>query len=205
MNNPMKTTIQIKSIFGKILFEYEKEDNTIKQTLIEAVNTGANLRGANLRDANLGSANLWGADLRSANLWSANLRGANLGSANLGSANLSQKDIDKVKHLSQIIPEEGSFIAWKKGANNCLIKLEIPADAKRHNYLGGRKCRAEFAKVLEIRDGKKRPKTCKGLWSSSFTYKVGEICRPDSYNPNPLEECSNGIHFFITKQEAKDW
>ena len=166
----MKTTIQIKSIFGKILFEYEKEDNTIKQTLIEAVNTGANLRGANLRDANL-----------------------------------SQKDIDKFKHLSQIIPEEGSFIAWKKGANNCLIKLEIPADAKRHNYLGGRKCRAEFAKVLEIRDGKKRPKTCKGLWSSSFTYKVGEICRPDSYNPNPLEECSNGIHFFITKQEAKDW
>ena len=48
MNNPMKTTIQIKSIFGKILFEYEKEDNTIKQTLIEAVNASANLRGADL-------------------------------------------------------------------------------------------------------------------------------------------------------------
>jgi len=186
----MKTKIQIKSVFGKILFEFEKEDNTIKQTLIEAVSSGADLRGADLR----------GADLRGADLRDANLRGANL-----RGADLSQKDIDKVKHLFQIIPEEGSFIAWKKGDQNCLIKLEIPADAKRHNHLGGRKCRAEFAKVLEIRQGRKRPKTCKGQCTSSFVYKVGEIVNPDSYNPNPLVECSNGIHFFLTKQEAKDW
>lgn len=49
----MKTTIEIKSIFGGVLFSYEKEDNTIKDTLEEA-----NLRGANLRGANLGGANL---------------------------------------------------------------------------------------------------------------------------------------------------
>ena len=30
----MKTTIQIKSVFGKLLFKFEKEDNSIKQTLI---------------------------------------------------------------------------------------------------------------------------------------------------------------------------
>ena len=54
----MKTKIEIKSIWGSILFEYEKENNSIKDTLIEAVNS----------DANLGDANLFGANLRGAEL-----------------------------------------------------------------------------------------------------------------------------------------
>jgi len=67
----MKTKIQIKSFFGKVLFELEKENNSIKDTLIEAVNKGAYL----------GVANLGGAYLEGANLESANLGGANLGGA----------------------------------------------------------------------------------------------------------------------------
>ena len=55
----MKTTIKIESIFGKLLFEHEAEDNTVKKTLEEAVKNDAylgdaNLGGANLRGANLG-------------------------------------------------------------------------------------------------------------------------------------------------------
>ena len=46
----MKTKIEIKSIWGGILFEYEKENNSIKDTLIEAVKSGAYLRGADLDD-----------------------------------------------------------------------------------------------------------------------------------------------------------
>ena len=89
----MKTKIEIKSIWGSVLFSYEKEDNTIKDTLEEAVRSGANLRGAylggaNLRGAYLGGANLRGAYLRGANLGGANLGGANLGGAYLGDANL---------------------------------------------------------------------------------------------------------------------
>ena len=89
----MKTKIKIESIFGKLLFEHEAEDNTIKKTLEEAVKSGANLRDANLGDANLGDANLGGANLggaylRGANLGGANLRGANLRGAYLGGANL---------------------------------------------------------------------------------------------------------------------
>ena len=89
----MKTKIEIKSIWGNLLFEYEKENNTIKDTLIEAVKRGAylgdaNLRGAYLGGANLRGANLGGADLRGAYLGGANLRGAYLGDANLGGANL---------------------------------------------------------------------------------------------------------------------
>ena len=53
----MEIKIQIKSIFGSVLFEYSKENNTIKDTLCEA-----NLRGANLCEADLCEANLRGAD-----------------------------------------------------------------------------------------------------------------------------------------------
>ena len=84
----MKTTIKIESIFGKLLFEHEAEDNTIKKTLEEAVKRGAYLRGAYLVDANLRGANLGGAYLGDANLGGAYLGGANLGGANLVDANL---------------------------------------------------------------------------------------------------------------------
>lgn len=53
----MKTKIEIKSISGQVLFEYEKENNTIKDTLEEAVRNGAYLRGADLGGADLGD---WG-------------------------------------------------------------------------------------------------------------------------------------------------
>ena len=84
----MKTTIKIESIFGKLLFEHEAEDNTIKKTLEEAVKSGANLGGANLGGAYLGGANLGGAYLGDANLGGAYLGDANLGGANLRGANL---------------------------------------------------------------------------------------------------------------------
>ena len=47
-----KVKIQIKNRWtGSILFEYEKEDNTIKDTLIEALKNDAYLRGADLSGA----------------------------------------------------------------------------------------------------------------------------------------------------------
>ena len=74
-----KIKLEIKSRWNNcVLFEYEKEDNTIKKTLEEAVKEGANLYGANLEGANLYGANLRGANLEDANLEGANLRGAYL-------------------------------------------------------------------------------------------------------------------------------
>jgi len=57
----MKTKIQIKSILGSLLFEFEKENNTIKDTLTEAITNRVYLQGANLRGADLQRANLQGA------------------------------------------------------------------------------------------------------------------------------------------------
>ena len=70
-----KIKIQIKNRWtGSVLFEYEKENNTLKDTVVEAVKRGADLRGAYLR----------GADLIGADLIGAYLRGADLGGADLG-------------------------------------------------------------------------------------------------------------------------
>ena len=74
----MKIKIQIKSVFEKVLFALEKENNTIKETLEQAVKENANLEGADLINANLRNSNLEGADLRNADLINSNLRYANL-------------------------------------------------------------------------------------------------------------------------------
>ena len=78
----MKVKIEIKHwITGFILFEYEKENNTIKDTLIKAAEggkdlTGADLTGADLRRADLTGAYLTGAYLKGAYLTGAYLTGA---------------------------------------------------------------------------------------------------------------------------------
>ena len=80
----MKLKIEIESRWtGKILFEYENENNTIIDTLIEAVKQGADLRGANLQCAYLRGANLQGAYLQGANLQGANLKCSELIVTNL--------------------------------------------------------------------------------------------------------------------------
>jgi uncharacterized protein YjbI with pentapeptide repeats len=89
-----KIKLSIKNRFtGSIIFEYEKENNTIKETVLKAIEDKINLRSADLRYANLRYANLRYANLRSADLSSANLRYANLSSANLSSADLSSADL----------------------------------------------------------------------------------------------------------------
>ena len=203
--------IQIKSIWGTILFEYEKENNTMKDTLIEAIRQhanlrGANLRGANLRGANLSDANLSDANLSGAYLRDANLRGANLSGAYLRGANLSDANLSGAKELPFVpfaCPSDGAFIGWKKVKNH-LIMLEIPEDARRCSCTS-QKCRCDKAKVLGITnlDTNESLSEIKNTsYSPAVTYVVGEIVYPDSFDENRWNECSHGIHFFINKQEA---
>jgi hypothetical protein len=100
------------------------------------------------------------------------------------------------------VPEEGSFIAWKK-ANGLVLKLEIPAEAKRTSCLINRKCRAEFVKTLEI-IGSDKNEVC-GSYDDKTIYKIGEITRADSFDDDIRIDCSHGIHFFITRKEAEKW
>ena len=115
----MKIKIQIKSVFEKVLFALEKENNTIKETLEQAVKENANLEGADLRNANLEGAdlinsNLEGADLRNADLEGADLRNADLRNANIEGANLKGA---KNKETA-ILP---IFCKWSYGIKGDLI------------------------------------------------------------------------------------
>lgn len=110
-------------------------------------------------------------------------------------------------------------------SGDALVKLEIPEDAQRSNAFG-RKCRCSKAKVLEIMLVRNIPCYCfyeltdeltdpntlpdfiftyYSLFNKNFQYKIGDIILPDTFDSNPLNECSHGIHFFMTKEEAMDY
>ena len=36
-------------------------------------------------------------------------------------------------------------------------------------------------------------------------YQAGEMTYPDGYDPDIRIECTSGIHFFMTKQEAEEY
>jgi hypothetical protein len=169
---------------------------------------GADLRGADLRDANLRGANLSDADLRDADLRDANLRGANLYGANLYGANLIRADLrdadlrdadlSGVKGLAFQIPQDVELIVYKKTTAG-VAKLRIPPEARRTAVPTSRKCRAEFAEVLACRDG------AYDLHTGRLAYVAGTTVRPDSYDDDFRVECTHGIHFFLTREEAEEW
>ena len=181
----------------------------------------ANLRGANLSEANLYKADLRGANLSEANLNQANLHWANLNQVNLHWANLSEADL-RGANLSEadlrgadlrganlygaieipvlaaaqlsILPA-GELRGFKKLADGTICELSIPADAKRSNA-SGRKCRCDRATVV----------SGEGVspYDPSFAYSPGLVVRPRKpFDDDRWNECSSGIHFFITKAEAE--
>ena len=189
-------------------------------------NEGAYLRGAYLQDADLRCTSLRGADLRraylrGADLRSADLRGADLRGSNLENANLENADLRgaKLEHACthgmktdaatridwpMVCPETGAFVAWKQ-AGEYIVKLEIPEDAERSSATTN-KCRASMARVLEIQNmvGTRLDVTkAKSNWGK--VYKVGKMVYPDEWDYNRWNECSHGIHFFMTRYEAVEW
>ena len=196
-----KVKIQIKSIFGNVLFEYEKEDNTIKDTLVKAVKRGADLRDADLRDAYLRDAYLSDAYLRGADLRGADLSGADLRGADLRDADLS--GAKEIPYIPFACPSDGAFVGWKK-VHGKLVKLQIPEDARRCSATT-QKCRCDKAIVLAITDtdGSNPIEEIENTAQEHHvTYKVCELVLPDSFDEDRWNECSHGIHFFINKQDA---
>ena len=155
------------------------------------------------------------ADLRWANLRGANLQGADLREANLQGADLREAKIDGVNAdentsgFWSVCPEEGSFTAFKKLADDKIAKLLIPEHAKRSSGTT-RKCRCSEALVVEIKD-REGNDIDEGFSKQAdengckLLYKVGKTVYPDAFDDDRWNECSNGIHFFMTRKEAEMW
>ena len=128
-----------------------------------------------------------------------------LSDANLSDANLSYVDLSCAKNVelalarTRILPD-GDLIGWKKCKGGIIVKLRIPETAKR-SHAFGRKCRAEYADVLEvIGEGK----AISGH-DRKTRYVVGQRVFPDKFDENWQNECASGIHFFITRLEAENY
>ena len=82
----------------------------------------------------------------------------------------------------------------------------IPDDAHRLSSTGN-KCRTDKAFVEDIQtlDGESVNITTHSVYDYSFKYKKGRWVFPKTYDKDRFDECSNGIHFFITRQEAVDY
>ena len=168
---------------------------------------GANLKWANLEDANLKGTNLKGAYLKEANIYGANLEDANLEGTNLEGANLRLTNLEgaRLPHF-QIVPECGSFLAFKKLSSGVIVQVLIPAHAERTSSLIGRKCRSSEVIVRKIIEGE-IPEGIK-IKSTSYgeaVYAVGETVKADKWDGDILVECTHGIHFFMTLKEAQEW
>jgi len=165
---------------------------------------GADLDRANLYGANLSRASLYGADLSRANLSNTNLYGADLSNTNLYGADLYGARIDAVALARQKIVPDGTLVVWKKLSEGVVAQLEIPNDAQRTNAIGSRKCRSSAAVVVALfKDGVLFDGEAFDRHTGKTRYKAGEVVLPDSYDDSALIECSNGIHWFLTREEAE--
>jgi hypothetical protein len=105
------------------------------------------------------------------------------------------------------------LIVYKKtsltvdGDTFALTTLRIPKDTRVRWSRWGDKCRATKAVVVsneKIGGGAKVPYPTRSLYAPSFKYEVGKTVRPtNDFNRIRSSLCGGGIHFFLTKKEAR--
>jgi hypothetical protein len=138
-----------------------------------------------------------GADFSGSNFFCAALEGAILDEV---------KDDENTRFFRLACPATGAFLGWKIGANRRLIRLLIPADARRTSATGYA-CRCDKAKVLSIKsiDGTVSYEWASATVNDQFIYKAGEWAYPHDFNPYRWVEDAPGIHFFLERQQAIDY
>lgn len=172
--------------------------------------------------------------LRNARFLKCKLVNVNL-SVNLSKVEISDCELENIitdsytSFYSLQCPEEGAFIGFKKAVvfvpnvisenyivtnmnvwtpQPVIVKLQITEDSLRSSATS-RKCRCSKAKVLSISylDGTECPEgtIAYSQYDSDFIYKIGDILEIKNFDENRWEECSTGIHFFITREEAVNY
>ena len=102
-------------------------------------------------------------------------------------------------------PKEGSFIGYKQCQNSRIVQLEVPEDAKRSSAYG-RKCRCNKAKVLNVwTTGGEEAEYAVSIHDSGFVYRKGETVEVKDFDKNRFNECSTGVHLFMTRKDAENY
>lgn len=158
------------------------------------------MRGVRLTNADASDASFLELDMQDSDFSGTNFYYAALEFSNLENVKVNEK----TKWFGDAVPQKGSFICWKVGANHRVIQLLVPADA-------GRACatseagRAEFAKVLSITNSER---TQDFTWETAmvdhdFVYEVGKTVYPDNgFSAYGWMDDSPGLHFFMDRDMA---
>ena len=214
------------NLYGAAITGTEFKNCCMRHTNIESTNIGAakftycdlyyaNFSWAKIRTVTFEHCNMCGADFINGTWEKVKILSSSINHAIIRSIKMETPPVIKNTStyetgLALACPETGSFEAWKVVKNNhgkYLIKLLIPADAKRSSATTC-KCRCSKAKVLDIiRISAKRhvKSVVNYAYFNTTVYTVGKMVYPDSFDKNRWNECSNGIHFFISKKNALDY
>lgn len=104
--------------------------------------------------------------------------------------------------------------AW---GNKCRCSEAIVEDIRKIEYYTDDFCKDAYGNIINYKSriiqstSHKIDKAYSGGSGYPFNlgdklvYRLGETVKPDSFDPNRFNECSHGIHFFMTEREALDY
>lgn len=111
-------------------------------------------------------------------------------------------------------PEKGSYTGFKvaelQKGKYVIVELKITKDSKRSSA-ASRKCRASKAKVKAFYDLETKFKfedqkaIAHSIYDENFEYKVGEVVEVKDFDENRWNECTRGIHHFLSFDEAVEY
>lgn len=166
----------------------------------------SDFRGANLEGALFFGATVTNSNFREANLTGADFRGAILSGCNFRNAITNGMMVDRLIDLSDC--KVGYKKVWAPYAlKRVVIELRFPEGAQLVSTAIGRKCRASEAVVVCcVTPGREYMTEFRSFHDRDFFYRVGETVRPtERFDNSPLVECTSGIHFFATREEAEEY
>lgn len=174
------------------------ENSSVENSLFD----GCPMQGANYKNACLRTASFRYCDMRANNIEGADLFGAILEYANLEGI----RSNEETQWFRLRPPETGAFLGYKKCINDRLVQLLIPADAKRTSATLP-SCRCNKAKVLTIKsfDYTESFDEAWSLVDENFEYKVGQWVEVKDFNEDRWQDSTTGIHFWMTREEAKGY
>lgn len=186
----------LSSFQNTVLDGVNFENSSVENALFD----GCSVKGANFRNARMVTASFRYCDMRECNIEGADLFGAVLEFANLEGIVSNER----TKWFRLHCPEKGAFLGYKKCVNDRMVQLLIPADAKRTSATLP-SCRCSKAKVLTIKsfDFTQNFDEAWSLVDENFIYRKGEWVEVENFNENRWQDSTTGIHFWMTRAEAK--
>mgnify|MGYP004449075291 FL=1 len=186
-----------ETTFTNVKFDGADMDgcNIFKTWFTDCSLRNVKLTNANAREAGFRFQDLTGIDISGTDIFGSILEYAKLDGL---------KYDDRTQHYKLRCPEEGAFIGWKCCIGLRVVRLLIPADARRVSATMDT-CRCDKAKVLSIKsiDETKDYEWAQSTVDQDFYYEVGKWVEPANYfEPDRWKDSSPGVHFFMEREEC---